>query len=635
MKKLILLVSCIFLLFGCAIESSDNNQSAVNSGLNENNNSSNPSGNNGGSSGDSSISGIETGDTGGINSGSINQGDTNTDGENTDEPNTDTDSENTNNPNTDTSSDNTDKPNTDTDSDNTDKPNTDTGSDDTDKPNTDTGSGSTDKPDTDTGSDNTDNTNTDNQQTNNKDNETNQDDTNEGSLENNKTNYILYSIASHIPQTPTDTLPANVTYSLTGSTASNLTMQKYIEDNSLFDNDNVSRNIIKSQININNIVKEKNIKPISKNNNALYKTLPNTINTGTKWNNVWVMDVTTSQQYLTNATCIYVSDNVYYFLDDRVSTASIDINRVKEIDEKFAAAYQKVHEKCGHENDVDANGKIVFLFTPIGSNVLGFFYTADKYSDASILSSGVRSNESDMMYIESDYLQKNISWELNKDSLLSTLTHEFHHMALFDVRLNAGKEPFMDYWINEGLSTLTAYYTGYPATMRDHLLNFFAYELDKPLVNNTQDLSYGYSYLFMRYFYYRFGDTGIQKLINSQYLGYQAVEEASGMNFNNLYKDFLKMILVTGRNVTDDPIYNVPEFNNKENTQEYLSSYISLAEMLDIFIDTPPFTDIYTTYTGYVKQNAVPYTFQYKKWLTTPDNLTLQGTNTTVFYSQF
>lgn len=582
MKKLILLVSCIFLLFGCAIESSDNNQSAVNSGLNENNNSSNPSGNNGGSSGDSSISGIETGDTGGINSGSINQGDTNTDGENTDEQNTDTDSENTDNPNTDTGSDNTD-----------------------------------------------------NQQTNNKDNETNQENTNEGSLENDKTNYILYSIASHIPQTPTDTLPANVTYSLTGSAASNLTMQKYIEDNALFDNDNVSRNIIKSQININNIVKEKNIKPIRKNNNALYKTLPNAINTGTKWNNVWVMDVTTSQQYLTNATCIYVSDNVYYFLDDRVSTASIDINRVKEIDEKFAAAYQKVHEKCGHENDVDANGKIVFLFTPIGSNVLGFFYTADKYSDASILSSGVRSNESDMMYIESDYLQKNISWELNKDSLLSTLTHEFHHMALFDVRLNAGKEPFMDYWINEGLSTLTAYYTGYPATMRDHLLNFFAYELDKPLVNNTQDLSYGYSYLFMRYFYYRFGDTGIQKLINSQYIGYQAVEEAAGVNFNDLYKDFLKMILVTGRNVTDDPIYNVPEFNNKENTQEYLSSYISLAEMLDIFIDTPPFTDIYTTYTGYVKQNAAPYTFQYKKWLTTPDNLTLQGTNTTVFYSQF
>lgn len=575
MKKLILLVSCIFLLFGCATESSSDNQSTVNSGLNDNNNSSNPAGNNGDNSGDSNISGIETGDTGNTNSGSINQEDTNT------------------------------------------------------------GSDSTDKPNTDTDSDNTDTTNTGNQETGNKDNETNQGNTDESILDNSQTNYILHTIASYIPQTPADTLPANITYSLTGSNASTLTMQKYIEDNTLFDSDNVSRNIIKSQIDINNIVKEKNIKPISKNENTLYKTLPDTINTGTKWNNIWVIDVTTMQQYLTNATCIYVSDNVYYFLDDRVSDTNIDINRIKEIDAQFSAAYQKVREKCGQENDIDGNGKIIFLFTPIGSNILGFFYTADKYNDASISSSGIRSNESDIMYIESEYLQTNTDWELNKDLFIYTLIHEFHHMALFDVRSRLGVTPFMDYWLNEGFSTLAAYYTGYPAVMRDYVLNFFARELDKPLVNNTQTLSYGYSYLFMRYLYYRFGDEGMQKLIKSKYTGYQAVEEASGMNFNDLYKDFLKMILVTGRNVTDDPIYNVPEFNYKENTKEYLSSYISLAEMFDIFINTQPFTDVFTTYTGYTKQNAVPYTFQYKKWLTTPENLTLQGTSTTVFYSQF
>ena len=57
--------------------------------------------------------------------------------------------------------------------------------------------------------------------------------------------------------------------------------------------------------------------------------------------------------------------------------------------------------------------------------------------------------------------------------------------------------------------------------------------------------------------------------------------------------------------------------------------------MLDYFIAIQPFTDVYTTYTGYTKQNAVPYTFQYKKWLTTPEDLTLQGVSTTVFFSQF
>lgn len=448
-------------------------------------------------------------------------------------------------------------------------------------------------------------------------------------------NLNLYTISSHIPQNPTDNLPAAVYYSLTASNNNTASMKKYIENAPVAVNNDGNRNIIKQQIDFNNTAKEKNIKPIKKNNLSLYKTVPANIAVNTKWNNIWITDTATMQQSLTSATCIYISDNVYYFLDDRVSLADIDISRIAYIEQQFETAYQKVHEKCGSENDVDNNGKIIFLFTPIGNNVLGFFYSADKYSDTLTSSSGIHSNEADVMYVESAYLMNNTDWESNKAKLTATLIHEFHHMALFDVRANAGVEPFMDYWINEGFSTLTAYYTGYPSIMRDYILNFFAFETDISLVNNTPNLSYGYSYLFMRYFYYRFGDEGLKKIIKSTHTGYKAIEEASNMNFNDLYKDFIKMILVTGRNVTDDARYNVPEFNNKENTQEYLSSYISLAEMLDIFIDTPPFTDIFTTYSGYEKTNAVPYTFQYKKWQTMPESILLKGTNTTTFYTLF
>lgn len=449
-------------------------------------------------------------------------------------------------------------------------------------------------------------------------------------------NLNLYTISSHIPQTPTDNLPAAVYYSLAASNNNtSASMKKYIENSSENINNDGNRNIIKQQIDFNNTVKEKNIKPIKKNNLSLYKTVPANISVNTKWNNIWITDTATMQQSLTSATCIYVSDSVYYFLDDRVNMSDIDINRISYIEQQFETAYHKVHEKCGQENDVDNNGKIIFLFTPIGNNVLGFFYTADKYNDTLTASSGIHSNEADVMYVESAYLMNNTDWESNKAKLTATLIHEFHHMALFDVRTNTGVEPFMDYWINEGFSTLTTYYTGYPSIMRDYVLNFFAFETDISLVNNTPNLSYGYSYLFMRYFYYRFGDEGLKKIIKSAHTGYKAIEEASNMNFNDLYKDFIKMILVTGRNVTEDARYNVPEFNYKENTQEYLSSYISLAEMLDIFIDTPPFTDTFTTYSGYEKTNAVPYTFQYKKWQTIPENILLKGTNTTTFYTLF
>ena len=448
-------------------------------------------------------------------------------------------------------------------------------------------------------------------------------------------NLNLYTISSHIPQTPADNLPAAVYYSLTASNNNTASMKKYIENSPVAINNDGNRNLIKQQIDFSNIVKEKNIKPIKRNNLSLYKTLPANISLNTKWENIWITDTATMQQSLTSATCIYISNNVYYFLDDRVSISDIDISRISYIEQQFEAAYQKVHEKCGQESDVDGNGKIIFLFTPIGNNVLGFFYTADKYSDTLTSLSGIHSNEADLMYIESNYLLNSTDWESNKAKLTATLIHEFHHMALFDVRTAAGVEPFMDYWINEGISTLTAYYTGYPSIMRDYVLNFFAFVTDISLVNNTPNLSYGYSYLFMRYFYYRFGDEGLKKIIKSAHTGYKAIEEASNMNFNDLYKDFIKMILVTGRNVTDDARYNVPEFNYKENTQEYLSSYISLAEMLDIFIDTPPFTDTFTTYSGYEKTNAVPYTFQYKKWQTIPENILLKGTNTTTFYTLF
>ena len=453
-------------------------------------------------------------------------------------------------------------------------------------------------------------------------------------------NASLYTISSHIPQTPTyDTTTVN--YSLTGIYNSpNVSMKAFIENNAVnknINNDNdTMRYIIKQQIDFNNTAKANNYKPITENDNINYKTVPANIQIGTQWKNVYVINNPATQvQTAITATCIDISNNVYFFIDDRIDRSQIDTTRLNDIKTEFEKGYLLVHEKCGSESDIDNNGKIIFLFTPISGNVLGFFYTADKYANNLTIQSGVYSNESEIMYINADFLYKTTDFQANKRLLISTLIHEFHHMALFDVRLRQGLEPFMDYYINEGLSTLTAYYTGYADVMRDYVLNMFASEMDVPLVNNTQNLSYGYSYLFMRYFYYRFGEAGLKKLINSPYTDYRAYEAGSGMAFNDLYKDFLKMVLVTGRNVTTDTRYNVNEFNHKEGSAEYEKSYISLAEMMDIFIATPPFDETFTTTYGYDAKNVPPYTFQYKKWLTMPETIKLQGTYTNTFYTLF
>lgn len=459
----------------------------------------------------------------------------------------------------------------------------------------------------------------------------------------------LYTITSNIP--PITVYNAtSVDYSLnsldnTSMTASAL---KVVSTDNKSDNqsDNYSndpmRAIIKQQIDFNNKAKENNYKPLSnKQNNNIYginyKTVPDNIIIGTQWNNIYVMNTpsTSNAQSITSATCVGISDNVYYFVDDSIANL-INTTLINQIKVEFEKGYLSVHEKCGTENDIDNNGKIIFLFTPIEDNVLGFFYTADKYSNNDTIQSGIHSNEAEIMYINSRFLMMdNATFQSNKRLLLATLIHEFHHMALFDVRTRLGYAPFMDYYINEGLSTLSSYYAGYPDVMYDYVVAFFTREMSLPLVNNTQNLSYGYSYLFMRYFYSRFGDEGLKKLIQSPYTDYRAFESGSGIAFNELYKDFLKMMLVTGRNITTDTRYNVDEFNYKIGTTGYVQSYISLADLLDSLSSGITNSGSFITNNGYNATNVPAYTFQYKKWSTKPTAIHLQGTNTTTFYSLF
>ena len=94
-------------------------------------------------------------------------------------------------------------------------------------------------------------------------------------------NALLYTISSHITQSPTyDSI--TVDYSLTGSynSTNNISMKENIANmnNNIKDKnrDNDSmRHIIKQQIDFNKKAKENNYKPISENNTINYKTVPN------------------------------------------------------------------------------------------------------------------------------------------------------------------------------------------------------------------------------------------------------------------------------------------------------------------------------------------------------------------------
>ncbi len=131
----------------------------------------------------------------------------------------------------------------------------------------------------------------------------------------------------------------------------------------------------------------------------------------------------------------------------------------------------------------------------------------------------------------------------------------------------------------------------------------------------------------MRYLQIRFGDDVIKKIYLSKYTGMKAVEEAVNMNFNELFLDFTKMILVTGRNITTDTRYNIKEFNYPEDSDGYNKNGFNLASLIDEVYSYNRQDSHFITYSGYNNKQISMYGFVITKWNGNIDNITLSGSD--------
>ena len=85
-------------------------------------------------------------------------------------------------------------------------------------------------------------------------------------------------------------------------------------------------------------------------------------------------------------------------------------------------------------------------YSPIqNSGVLGYFWAKDFYPDSSTSKSGIRSNEAEIFYIDSHFLDS------YTEMTYSTLAHEFQHMLNF-VNKNLKWDVTPSTWYNEMLS---------------------------------------------------------------------------------------------------------------------------------------------------------------------------------------
>lgn len=314
----------------------------------------------------------------------------------------------------------------------------------------------------------------------------------------------------------------------------------------------------------------------------------------------------------TETVCRKITGNSVFYVEKEASAVTeqhLDY-LAGELEEKLPL----MREKFGYENDIDGNGKLIYVIANMGEDIFGYFYAIDKYADK------IGSNNGDILYINALYFSP---FEEYKIDLAATLVHEFQHMAFFDTLVRLGRTHSAAVWINEGLSMLAEFFCGYAEPHESYITGTLSNQGVSLIEDDGDSVDYGLSLLFMRYLQERFGEAFIKKLYNSPQTGTASVEEAVGADFNTLFEDFVRMILLTGRGVTDDSRYNIPAFNHAEGTADYAENGFCLYQLIDDIYGTFGFSlsiDLRRSY-GMNVENMKNYSFYLFKWSNRPVTL--------------
>jgi hypothetical protein len=283
---------------------------------------------------------------------------------------------------------------------------------------------------------------------------------------------------------------------------------------------------------------------ISRSAAARSRAAPASISVGTKWNHILVADANDSLWHV-DTTCRKISDHAYFFIDD--DDTAIMAPFLDTYGTAFDAIYHNNRAKFGEENDVDGNGKVIVVFSDIITDgMLGYFWSVDKFSAADEPSS----NEGDIIYLTTDAeFQADVS-----DTILGTLAHEFQHMIYFDEHYDRNAAGSYA-WLNEALSQAAEYYNGYLDNHLNWIGSFLLdYGSELSLTHWTSD-NYGFGAIFIRYLIDQFGDAAIKNMCSTGKIGINAVETATGRDFNDIFVNFSRAVVMSGTGDSENSAY--------------------------------------------------------------------------------
>jgi hypothetical protein len=263
---------------------------------------------------------------------------------------------------------------------------------------------------------------------------------------------------------------------------------------------------------------------------------------GTIWNDIYML----LSGNTINTTCRYVSNHAYFFVDNRDDLSAY----LADYGTAFDGIYEVNASKFGTVNDVDNNGKVIIILSrELSGNLLGYFYGGDKFPKS--METG--SNEGDIFYMTTAAAYQG-------DIIKGTLAHELQHMIYFDEHYNRGVSSTFA-WLNEALSQAAEYYNGYVTNHNGWMRSFLNGSWSGLSLTHWTSSNYGYGALFIRYLIDQYGDAAIKNMCSTDKVGIQAVEAATGTDFNEIFNNFIRALVMSGTDDCTDPRYRFSSLN--------------------------------------------------------------------------
>jgi len=269
----------------------------------------------------------------------------------------------------------------------------------------------------------------------------------------------------------------------------------------------------------------------------------------------------------------YTGTHVLIYADvDTLPTGNFDGSDFRNFADKFDNTIRPSNTlHFGTESDVDGNGKVIILITPVINRLTppnsqgfigGFFLLNDLFAAGAGANAGT-TNHGEIFYMlaadpNGDFVSGNkFSHALASSEDIRTTAHEYQHLISFSERLFHFNRVFQVTWLEEGMAHIAEDLVG----MNSSNVNRARLYLQDPggvsLENNTAPLEQrGGIYLFLRWLGDRFGNTIYRGIVQSQCTGRACIAAVTGEDFYLTVADFFAALYLQGRGINTSSVYN-------------------------------------------------------------------------------